>query len=268
MTKNEDSNTRRSSSHFRRRLYLIGRKMFFIPIISFISFSLTCSIGGAGFYGVFLQDWKYKSFSLPEMFVNILFYALCIALVSGVLSIILKAGAVLLGLIMQLFGTPDKIELERFNNGITANVKISNGEGEKFSGELKILRINDEELINPLLMGVSRGANIDPKISIPKGESVGVGIGFFDKKLKQAYFLDAYNQKILLPDQTRIYSKLSGNLENGEEIIKEKEWFLRYENTDNGTELSLSHLLEIRRHFLYAGNLKSLARLTAHVKRN
>ncbi len=222
--------------------------MFFMSYCSFIPFSLTCSIGGAAFYGIFIQEWRYSFISFLVIIEYILIFATCIAIVAGVLAFIIKILTMIIGFLMQLIGTPDKIHLERYNDGKFVGVKFFNGEKEKFVGEFKILRINDEILITPLIMGVIRGENIEQQIVIPKEENIGIQIGYFDDDSGSAYFTDVYRQKRILYDQTRIYTKLSGNLECGEQIIKEKSWFVRYKTSDKGTELSLSDLIEIWNH--------------------
>ena len=219
--------------------------MFSVKLLSLVPFSLACSTGGTAFYGVFLRDFKYSSFFFVELVINSLFYALCIAMVTGALILIIKFFAMIFGGIMQIIGVKDKIKLERLNDENIVNIKIHNGEIERFVGEFKIMKINDEVLTTPLVMGVHRGDDIEKQIVIPPGEPVGIKIGVFDNEAGIAYITDAHRRKIDLFDQSRIYTKLSGNLENGEEIVKENGWFLRYQPSINGKSLSLSNLIEM-----------------------
>lgn len=224
-------------------MYISGNKLIVTPMKSYWPFSIACSTAAMALFGFFVDNWSYDKLTVYTLITSGLLIAIYIAIITGLLMLILKVFMMLLGGIMKMLGLPDKIIVERFNNKTSIEVKIINNEEEKFSGELKITKIDDEVLTTPLTMPIVRGENIEPQIVIPKGESVGVSIGFFDSETGRAYFTDAYKQKMPLPPFTKIHTKLSGYLDSGEEIKKEKDWYVNY-NVD-GTGFSLSYLVEM-----------------------
>lgn len=243
----------------RRTIFKNGRKMIILPYSRFIKFSLACNAISVALIAVFSQAWRYTDFS-PIIFIcNLLEYSTYVAISVLILALIFKIIVLIFGALMTLLGSPDKISLERLNNGSFIEIQINNDEDEKFVGELKILKINDEKLVNPLLMGIARGQNIDPQIIIPKNESVSIRIGFFDKKSNNAFFSDAYKQQIMLLPQTRIYTKLSGNLENKEEIIKEQDWFINYKVNNGDLDFSIVKLLIMENLIIKSGKIKLIS---------
>ena len=239
----------------RRKLYLAGKKMMNIPTLSLLTYSSIFTVVAPTIMAVFFEGWRLIDSSRIGFIVAVIGYALLLMIATIILGIILKITTMLLGWIMCSLGIPDKIILERCNYHKFVEIKIENQEEERFTGEFKILKINDDKLSTPLTMGVFRGKHMDSRIVIPKQESVGVIIGLFDDELGYAYFVDTYNQKKVLLPQTRIYTKLSGNLENKDEIIKEQQWFIDYKNYDDGKGISLSNLIEIKEQKLGLGSL-------------
>jgi hypothetical protein len=239
----------------RRKLYLAGKKMTNIPILSLIQYSAVFTVAAATIMAIFLEGWRLIDSSGIGFIIAVIGYAVLLMIATVFLGITLKVFSMLLGWVMCRLGIPDKITLERRNNHKLIEIKIENQEEQKFTGEFKIQKINDDQLSTPLTMGVFRGRHMDSQIVIPKHESVAVMIGLFDDELGYAYFVDAYNQqKVLLP-QTKIYTKLSGNLESNDEIVKEQRWFIDYKNYENGKGLSLSNLIEIKEQKLGLGSM-------------
>ncbi len=224
--------------------------MMLIPFPSYIPFSLSCMGISVGLIVIFAQAWNYTDFS-PFIFIgNLILYSMGVAIAVLVFAVICKIIVWVIGWIIAKLGTPEKIVLERYNNNDFVEIKITNNENEQFTGELKVLQINDDKLVTPLSMGIFRSKiNIEGTIVVPKGESVGVAIGLFDKVLGCAYFADIYNKQILLYPKTRIYTKLSGYLESGDEIIKASSWYIDYKIDSAGEKFSLSNLVELTVNF-------------------
>ena len=164
---------------------------------------------------------------------------------------------------MVLFGEPDKIELERHNNGKLVEIQITNNEDEQFEGELKIMQIGNNKLATPLSVGVFRSRdNIEKKIIIPSNEPISVAVGLFDKILGSAYIPDVHKKKMSLPPKTEIYTKLIGKLsDSGIEIIKHNPWYVNYE-LETGENFSLS-ILENLSIVIDVGNISLNAKLSS-----
>ncbi len=254
-------------SSLRRKMYTRGKRMIALPISFYLPFSYICTGISATAIAVLAQAWRFATFSDMEFLITLIKYTFLVAVAVGFVAIVFKIIVSFCGWIVSLLGVPDKIKLERVNNHKFVEIKIDNGEEEVFAGEFKILRINDDKLNTPLTMGVFRGKHMDSKIIIPKGESISVVIGLFDDDLGYAYFLDAYGQQKVLPPQTRIYTKLSGNLENEDEIVKESQWFINYKDYDDGKGLSLSNLIEITNQKLGVGSINLITLMTAIKKK-
>src|SRR5258706_13784391 len=157
-----------------RKLYIDGKRMIKFPFLSYIPFSLSCAAIGTAVFVVFIKKWEYTEISILMIILNILFYSLCIAVVTGILALILRAGAFILGNLMQFLGIPDKISFAQVNNEKMIEIRIDNGENEDFVGEFKVLKINKDRLDTPLTMGVFRGDHMDSKLVVPKGERTSV----------------------------------------------------------------------------------------------
>lgn len=218
-----------------------------IPLTAYSSWSLPLSAIGASIVGVFLQDWRYSNFPPTHIIIfQIVIFGLCAAVSAFILMLFFKILTYLFGYCLKLLGEPDKIRIEKGKDGKLLELIVENNESEEFSGELKIMKVNDEKFGTPLLMGVVRGENIASPIIIPKGEPIKVGIGLFDDETGKAYFVDFHKQKVPLNPQTRIYTKLSGNLKDGTEIIKEDTWFINYKDYGSSKKLGFANLIEIK----------------------
>lgn len=230
--------------------------MIAIPLSSYFSNSLPLSAIGASVLSVLLQGWIYKVFSIAMIVANILLFSICAAISTALLILIFKVLFIVVGNFMMAIGEEDQIGISPSNTENFVEIKIDNKENCSFSGELKVMRINDEELLNPLLMPIIRGDNKNPQITIPKDESVGVRIGLFDNEKGYSYFTDTYDQKIFLPTNAIIHLKLSGKLDDGTEIIKEKEYISLHEEHENQKSLRLSYPLVIKNQIIGLGKLR------------
>jgi hypothetical protein len=229
----------------RRKLYIFGKRLMSIPIFSFLKYTSLFTVVSPTIMAVFFEGWRLLDNSDLSFIFAAMKYAILLMIATVILGFSFKFFIWVIGFVIKSFGVPSKITLSRHNNKKYIQIKIENEENESFIGEFKILRINEDALETPLRMGIVRGNNIDLQIVIPENQPVSVGIAYFDEILGCAYFIDFDKSKILLYPQTKIYTQLSGKLDSGDKIIKERWWFINYKIDENGKEFSLSNLIEI-----------------------
>lgn len=232
---------------FKRKMYLCGNKMIAFPFFSsFIPITTTATIASGT---IVIQQYdllKNKNLSNLEFFILLIERMALIGFSILLFMIVVKGFLFVFGHVLRFFGERDKIEFLKGKDSKVLELIITNNESEEFSGQFKIMKINDEELGQPLLMGILHNGKIEDKITIPKNEPISVALGLFDDKTDRAYFPDFHNENKPLNPQTRVYTKLSGNLKGGAEIIKEDMWFINYKDCAGEKKLGFANLLEIK----------------------
>ena len=239
---------KKANKLFQRRNYFRGKKMMSISFVVLFNSFINIGTMAVAFIVSLSQAVKYTDISYLIVFVNFILYMLASAVGLFIVVVIVKGVFWVIGRILIYFGEPDKVELQRVNDGNRVEIQITNGENEQFEGELKIMKIEGKELPTPLSMGIYRSKNnIKRKIVIPSMEPVSIIIGLFDSILGGVYIPDVYNQQQILPPNTRVHTKLIGNLlPSGIEIIKENNWNVNYEQ-ETGKNFSLSNAVEVKK---------------------